>query len=241
MGAGEQENEFSIEMNIGETATSSSQSPFKRRQRRWSSPRDSLNKRERVGKPGSRRHQRFMNQVFLLEQFEYEVEDNIMEFTDSPLSLLFKENNQKLWAPFISITEEEQEQLLNCLCGMEEQLRRKDKKGVQTPNVSGSQSFKRIDKKIRRLLRKHYDNEFLCSMDQDLLEYVTLADINQRTYCLNDSFQRLLCHGVCQYYSLHSWSKDSKGRRILVVRKPQDKAICAPTETLRQYLETLRL
>jgi len=240
MGAGDQDFVFSIEVTVSATVTNSPQSSFKKRQRRWGSPRDVLNKRERVGKPGSRRHQRFLNQVFLLEQ-EYEVEDSIMEFTDSPLSLLFEDQNQKLWAPFVNITEEEQQHLLNCLCDMKEQARKKNTKDADTQNVSASQSFLRIDKKIRRLLRKHRDNQFLCSLDQDMLQYVTLADPKDRTYSLNDSFQRLLCHGVCQYYSLNSWSKDSKGRRIVTVRKPRHKAVCAPTETLRQYLENLRL
>jgi len=130
---------------------------------------------------------------------------------------------------------------LNCLCGMENQSERKKQKERTTDRDSGFESFSRIDKKIRRILRKHCDSEFLTAMDQDILEYISLADLNEKMYSLHDSYQRMICHGVCQYYALNSSSKELKGRRTIVIRKPRNKSIAPPTETLRQYLESLRL
>jgi len=79
--------------------------------------RDSQARLEKVGKPGSKRFQRFVNKTYLYQhEWDLQPEDfEIAKKSPSPFSLLFDEKIKQLWEPFIDITEEEQEKLLQKL------------------------------------------------------------------------------------------------------------------------------
>eukprot|EP00027_Filamoeba_sp_ATCC50430_P009818 CAMPEP_0168560182 /NCGR_PEP_ID=MMETSP0413-20121227/10922_1 /TAXON_ID=136452 /ORGANISM="Filamoeba nolandi, Strain NC-AS-23-1" /LENGTH=274 /DNA_ID=CAMNT_0008591463 /DNA_START=187 /DNA_END=1011 /DNA_ORIENTATION=+ len=230
-------------------------SPTKRKSNSWTPQRDSLKRREKIGKPGSRRHQRWMNRVFLMEQeAELELEDFTVLDPAIPrtaLSQIFEDSLfHEIWAPFVDITEEQEEKLLMSL---DFTLTHKTDKYKREVGVSfdeeededeeneekmfpAHESFKRIDKKIRKVLQQQIENEFLSSMDKEIASYIQIKEFNTLTYSFEDSFHRLICHGICQFYSLRSRSEDSDtGDRILVIKKPT--TLLKPSTTLTEFLQ----
>lgn len=233
-------------------------SPTKRKSNSWTPQRDSLKRRENIGKPGSRRHQRWMNRVFLMEQeAELELEDFTVLDPAIPrtaLSQIFEDSYfNEIWDPFVDITEEQEEKLLMAL---DFTLTHKTDKYKREVGVSfeddddeeeedenedekmfpAHESFKRIDKKIRKVLQQQIENEFLASMDKEIASYIQIKEFNTLTYSFEDSFHRLICHGICQFYSLRSRSEDSDtGDRILVIKKPA--TLLKPSTTLTQFLQ----
>jgi len=96
---------------LGDTFTQTT--PTARKIFRWAA-RDNLASRNRIGRPGSKRYQRYINRSFLGDlgsEGEMELDFRMMEST-SPFSILFEESNRKKWDPFVEVTEEKQEKLL---------------------------------------------------------------------------------------------------------------------------------
>jgi len=226
-------------------------SPSKRKSNSWTPQRDSLNRRNNIGKPGSRRHQRWLNRMFLMEQeVELELEDfKIFDTTKTALSQIFEDSFcSEIWAPFVDVTEEQEEQLLMSIdvtlthkndkeSDLEVEVSFDDEDDSSDDQMFPAQeSFKRIDKKIRKVLQQQIENEFLSSMDKEIANYIQIKEFNTLTYSFEDSFHRLICHGICQFYSLRSRSEDSEtGDRILVIKKPA--TILKPSTTLTQFLQ----
>jgi len=229
-------------------------SPGFNKRRRYVPPvRDSLSRVKRVGTPGSKRHQRFLNKLFLVEQqWELEPQDfQVVEFTCSPFSVLFEEENRKLWENFLDVTEEQQEQMLTQISdGLRPSKENTDEFGnwvivesedledgfeeIESCTPTASESFKRVEKHIRKLIRKNRENSFLLAIDKEITEYLQTKN-EVRTYQFETGYHRMICHGVCQYYSLNSKSHQMKSDRILVVSKPK-KGTQIPSSTLSQYL-----
>jgi len=168
-----------------------------------------------------------------------ELDFRMMEST-SPFSILFEESNRKKWDPFVEVTEEKQEKLL---ISIEITTRQKDKcasKKEQDHLVSPDHSFTKVDKKIRKLLRKYEGTEFLNGLDHDIVDYISVSDIQAKVYHFSDSFHRLLCHGVCQFYSLQSKSEiypnKADAKKVIVTKS---KTLLLPNKTLSQYLFSL--
>jgi len=207
----------------------------RKRNYRWTS-KDSSARFEDVGKMGSKRYQRFLNKTFLIDQErQLDAADfNIFVHCCTPFTQLWQEPKKlQVWEPFIDVTEERQEELLvslsvdisNYLQNMTEE--------------SASASFKIIDRKIRKLLKRHLRSEFLMALDDEILGYIRLDDYNTLVYSFSDPYHRMICHGICQFYSLQSRSKNSKGDRVVVVSKTQHTSI--PNQTLSQHLQKLQL
>lgn len=238
--------------SYGPQAAAPGTSPTKRKSNSWTPQRDSLARRNNIGKPGSRRHQRWLNRMFLMEQeVELELEDfTIFDPARTPLSQIFEDSfYNEIWAPFVDITEEQEEKLL---MSIDVTLTHKNDKFRREVAVSFDdededddldvkmhpphESFKRIDKKIRKVLQQQIENEFLSSMDKEIASYIQIKEFNTLTYSFEDSFHRLICHGICQFYSLRSRSEDSEtGDRILVIKKPA--TLLKPSTTLTQFLQ----
>lgn len=226
------------------------------RRRRFVPPnRDASARTTRIGRPGSKRYQRFLNKEYLSEQqWDLEVEDfQVVRFGCTPFTCLFEEHNNRIWEPFIDITEEEEQWMLRQLEeGKPADLETRDELGdwivvdrqeenlfdeFVEPTVHGSISMRRVHKDIRKIIRKNPDSPFLLEMDKEIANYIE-AEAQLLTYKLETAFQRMICHGICQYYSLCSRSEDQPdGTRLTIISKPR-KGISLPSHTLSEYLQT---
>jgi len=216
----------------------------------------------KVGKPGSKRYQRYLNKSFLQEQqWDLKPEDfEVIKFSCSPFSVLFEETNRRKWAPFVDITEEKQNQLLSCLRGaisedekydefgdfvyvFSEALQIKDfedqEEEVKTPPSPPAElHFRKVEKKIRKFIRKNSDLQIIHLLDQEIVDYIQLATYQPKRFTFTESLHRMICHGICQFYTLSSRSEDCVGgSRAVVVRKPK-KGVCFPSMTLTKFLQT---
>jgi len=199
--------------------------------------RDSLASREQIGRPGSKRYQRWFNGNFLSEQacdLESNADYRLVEDT-SLFRHLFEAENGELWAPFCDVTEDQQEELF-----MSIGYYPKEKTNVGTalpPRLcSPAISFKKIDKTIRGIFDRNFNEELLLQLDQEMITYVQKTDSTKRVYIFKETFHRLMCRGVAQFYSLKASSQDSSGgQRELVISKPP--RIILPSKTLCQYLK----
>jgi len=218
---------------------------------RW--VRESVTRLNKIGRPGSRRYQRFLNKEFLQEQqWDLQPEDfQVVRFSKTPFSLLFEEENREVWAPFVDVTEEDERLMLDRICSGRP-IEESDELGdwivigtnnddvevkKPTPVVKPHTCFMRVDKRARKFIQQNPDSQILQSMDNRITQYIQ-EDKRKITCHFENSFHRLLCHGVCQFYSLHSCSEDIKnGSRVLHISKPRIHN--APTVTLLEYLQTL--
>jgi hypothetical protein len=226
------------------------------RRRRFVPPnRDGAARTTRIGRPGSKRYQRFLNKEYLSEQqWDLELEDfQVVRFGCTPFTRLFEEHNNKIWEPFIDITEEEEQWMLRQLEeGKPSDLETRDELGdwividQQEENlldefvdqiVPGSVSMRRVQKDIRKFIRKNPDYPFLVAMDKEITSYIE-TEVKCLSYKLETAFQRMICHGICQYYSLQSRSEDQPdGTRLTIISKPR-KGVPLPSHTLSEYLQT---
>jgi len=220
----------------------------KRRQRHVA-VRDSQARLSKVGKPGSKRFKRYINNSFLQDQqWDLEPQDfQLHSLSCSPFSLLFEENNGKKWAPFVDITEEEQNYLLSSLHKEEQEdefgdfvilPREEEIEVITTSPIRPEVHFRRVDKKIRRFIQKNPTNQFVLSLDQEILKYIELAAPQPKTFSFDQAFHRMICHGICQFYCLHSHSRDHKGGRAVTVKKPSQ-GFPSPEVTLSIFLQSL--
>jgi len=225
--------------------------------------RDSQARLDKVGRPGSKRYQRYLNKSYLYEhEWNLEPEDfEVARKSSSPFSALFDEVNRTKWEPFIDVTEEQQEYLLRklqdasvSLVEVDEQedefgdfvmisseykvipIDEEVKKMTQTQSLPVDFHFQKVDRKIRKFIRKNPNDPFLRSLDCKIVEYIQHTSYQSKTFSFHGSFHRMVCHGICQFYSLHSKSQNISDTRVVVVRKPKSK-IAFPSITLSQFLD----
>ncbi|KAL6067769.1 hypothetical protein QOT17_008668 [Balamuthia mandrillaris] len=225
-----------------------------RRKKKWVPRRDSLAYRQRKGKRGSRRFQRFMNALEIgatLETWEYD-EEFMEQLTWHPewksvFELLFtSETNKRIWEPFRDITEEEQDELLNWLCGSADFAAAKERhaSAKQEAMKAAEKLFLDIDRSTRDLLKENFGynsslvehlEAFIMPLIYGFVDMESGEDEAKKSnthfksikhsgedlhLVFNDSRDRKVCHGVCKYYSLKSSSKNKLGKRITVISKP---------------------
>jgi len=239
-------------VQIQSVATNATTQPTFRRRRYVPPVRDSQARISRIGRPGSRRYQRFLNNEYLIEQqWDLELEDfQVVRFGGTPFTPLFAEHNRKIWEPFIDVTEEEEQWMLRQLDG--KPTEQGDELGdwiviekqteicledFEEPTVHASTSMGRIQRNIRNFIRKNPDSPFLLAMDKEISDYVEHGR-ESLTYLFENAFQRMICHGICQYYALISRSEDQPdGTRLTTVSKPK-KGVFSTSHTLSEYLQT---
>lgn len=233
---------------------------------RWG-PRDASRDRNpnfKMGKPGSKRHQRFLNLSYLHSQESFvEVEDFIVFDTSykTPLGTMLQNRELRhIWEQFLSVSDEhqyhhllpKQNHLLNKIYGPSSSSASTSHNGSQhrvararvphhklyhhyrhyskytnphSAPPSGNESFNIVDRNLRKLLMRQSCPEFLKGVENTLLNYIhqsrlslhesvnNSTDLNHRhpmlIYPFQQPYQRLICHGVCQYYSVLSKSKNT--------------------------------
>lgn len=209
---------------------------------RWA-PRESLASRLRVGRPGSKRFQRFLNKEFLeTAQEDLESRDwDIIDFstTGSWFGQLCDEHNRVVWEPFVDITEEEQDYLI---CAANDRQRKEaSMEGAACNGTSPAARFERIERKPRRALWENPRCEFLQQVESEVIAFLHRCGspvVEPLVMPLDGSpYHRLICHGVSQYYLLASYSRTANGQRSLIICKPRHvDHIEQPHITLSEFL-----
>jgi len=186
--------------------------------------------------PGRRRGRRFVNELLLRKSAPDSKHGDPEEgaaggYLDDEqrgmFSNLFEDAAaMERWEQFVSQSEEEQRCIIN-----ETRATRSD----DVEDISPSQFYKKIDKRIRILLNSKSDIYSLLGFLEPNFRKCPPEGLSLE---LKNSYQRLVAHGVAQFYNLQSHSEDRPdGTRILVVHPRKGSAI--PPLSLAQYLERL--
>jgi len=220
-------------------------SPVKKKKKyRWVD-RTSLNHRNQHGKPGSRRHQRYLNVAHLTdsedESDSEDDEDILFEWHSTFQSLLESSEKLQAFEPFLEIDDDIQ------TTALEEQTANIVQTNQRRPSTNG---IPFIDKYSRKAILKYAHSEFLSCLESVVIQFITTLDekwleeseelisndyftsfINNESLVIvfTDSFHRLIAHSISRYYSLLSYSEDwSSSERVTIIRKPHTSGLFLP-------------
>eukprot|EP01113_Clastostelium_recurvatum_P012471 TRINITY_DN1648_c0_g1_i1.p1 TRINITY_DN1648_c0_g1~~TRINITY_DN1648_c0_g1_i1.p1 ORF type:complete len:295 (+),score=55.57 TRINITY_DN1648_c0_g1_i1:144-1028(+) len=180
--------------------------------------RDSLATRMTHGRPGSRRHQRFLNELYLRcgsEGGEVEPEWDLRLDWRSPFRLIFENSTMReRWELFRDVSEERQEQLLQILCKHEKpdtssqharrsrRSRSRSRDRVEEVTTDPERLYSRIQFFPRALLLKNWDNPAVVSMESELVNYLKTSEARTMNIYLPNTYLRILFRGICTYHKL---------------------------------------
>jgi len=212
-------------------------------------PRDSLNNRYKIGKPGSRRYRYWENEFFLLKNLsetESELEgsddwDETLEPVYGAFAAVFEEENQDLWDPFVEVTEEQQNLLLVQLFGGDPE-EEEELEEAFFQSQTASESFRLLRKRSQRTLRRHKDSIFLHQLDSTIFAYANCLLLEEDhefdffrksendeplVFSFSDKFRRHVLHSLCEFYDLVSYStnKSTEERITVVYRRTEGNRI----------------
>uniref|UniRef100_A0A8C4U717 Mediator complex subunit 16 n=1 Tax=Falco tinnunculus TaxID=100819 RepID=A0A8C4U717_FALTI len=159
----------------------------------------------------------------LLERDECGSDDG--ELTHSATPSIFTEacNNEtyvEIWNDFVNRSGEEQERVLLYL---EEEARKKHKRKLpvknedkwkEHPAYTPKECFQRISRRLRATLKRgRIPMGTLEGLEEELLAFFSVTPHSVYTALMDNSFERLLLHALCQYMDLVSASSDIEGKR----------------------------
>lgn len=163
----------------------------------------------------------------LLEREDYGNEEGDMVHTASPSVFTEACNNKtymEIWNDFMNRSGEEQERVIRFL---EEETRRKpngklspkmEDKRKEHPAFTPEECFQRISRRMRSTLRRRQiPMGTLEGLEEELLTFFSVSPQSVYTAMLQNSYERLLLHAVCQYMDLASASSDHEGKRRMMV------------------------
>jgi len=210
-------------------------------------PRDSLNSRLKIGRPGSRRYRHWENEYFLLKNLsetESECdsdEEEAFEPSYGLFSAVFQEENKEVWEPFVDTTEEQQAVLL-ALSDDDEDQPFEETFGT----LSAAEAFSLLRTRSQRTLHRHRDSQLLEQMDnilfafsngrchEDHLDFLRPSmDGEVLVFAFEKKFHRHLLHATCEFYDLVSYSAYSTEERITIVHQRQN---ATRSSSLYQFL-----
>uniref|UniRef100_A0A452QMN4 R3H domain containing 4 n=1 Tax=Ursus americanus TaxID=9643 RepID=A0A452QMN4_URSAM len=134
------------------------------------------------------------------------------------------ENGVYVWNDFMNRSGEEQERVLRYLEdeGKSKTRRRGPGRGEdrrrEDPAYTPRDCFQRISRRLRAVLkRSRIPMETLETWEERLLTFFSVSPQAVYTAMLDNSFERLLLHAICQYMDLISASADLEGKRQMKV------------------------
>ncbi|KAM5189640.1 R3H domain-containing protein 4 [Callospermophilus lateralis] len=149
----------------------------------------------------------------------------------------------EVWNDFMNRSGEEQERVLRYLEdeGHSRARRRGPARGEdrrrEDPAYTPRECFQRISRRLRAVLkRSRIPMETLETWEERLLGFFSVSPQAVYTAMLDNSFERLLLHAVCQYMDLISASADLEGRRQMKVSN-RHLQFLPPGLLLSAYLE----
>jgi len=205
-----------------ETCDNSENNMMKKKKKKFKyGSRDSLAKRYSPGKEGSRRYNRYLNDLQARtfyrsdteSDFESDIWDDLYDETYEPSygcfgDLFLNEDTLNSWSPFIDTTEEKQSGLLDDFFDSDDSY--DDSSDDEYINM------RRVSKKV---VKRSKNCSILHHIDSELYNFQEHHD-DQKVFLYEDSYRRLLVHSVSEYYNMGSYSKDMEnGERITIVRK----------------------
>ncbi|XP_040485725.1 R3H domain-containing protein 4 isoform X2 [Ursus maritimus] len=134
------------------------------------------------------------------------------------------ETYMEVWNDFMNRSGEEQERVLRYLEdeGKSKTRRRGPGRGEdrrrEDPAYTPRDCFQRISRRLRAVLkRSRIPMETLETWEERLLTFFSVSPQAVYTAMLDNSFERLLLHAICQYMDLISASADLEGKRQMKV------------------------
>lgn len=184
----------------------------------------------------------------LLERDECATEEGELAHPASPSIFTEACNNEtymKIWNDFMNRSGEEQERVLFYL---EEEAKKKRKnklpdkeeiKWKEHPAYSPKECFQRISRRLRSTLkRSRIPMETLECLEEELLAFFSVSPHSVYTAMMDNSFERLLLHALCQYMDLASASSNYEGKRQMKVSN-KHLVFLPPELLLSTYLEQM--
>ncbi|NXP75922.1 R3HD4 protein, partial [Ramphastos sulfuratus] len=130
----------------------------------------------------------------------------------------------EIWNDFMNRSGEEQERVLLYL---EEEARKKhrrklpvknEEKWKEHPAYTPQECFQRISRRLRSTLKRgRIPMGTLEGLEEELLAFFSVTPRSVYTALMDNSFERLLLHALCQYMDLVSASSDIEGKRQMKV------------------------
>jgi hypothetical protein len=202
--------------------------------------RDSQKSRQSVGRPGSRRHRRYLNNMQLLDKALSDSESELeieVEFTvefKSPFSILFTDEECKQkWEPFVEITEEEQAEILSTFYPEYTPKHYRPRSNFST---APQDRFHALNKDEKRLLKKQAGNPAIVKYENIIIDLILSRNTSKVVKLTH--FECLLLSLIGVYYSMEVTAEGLAGDvAVVTLRKPKNTQL--PSVRLSEYLCTL--
>eukprot|EP01088_Endostelium_zonatum_P021763 TRINITY_DN8819_c0_g1_i1.p1 TRINITY_DN8819_c0_g1~~TRINITY_DN8819_c0_g1_i1.p1 ORF type:complete len:314 (-),score=54.33 TRINITY_DN8819_c0_g1_i1:80-1021(-) len=195
--------------------------------KRWRPNRDSLARRRKHGKVGSRRHRRYLNNLYLndVNYWDGEFEDVMQlqeamswcpEYTSVFEELTENDAASEAWEDFKFVDEQKQEKLLVEICG--ETPQRVPKRYVYEDSncEEASQKFLNVTRENRDLLKQFYNIGLIQAIEYKLLPLFMPDEadsLNERFGFFDDVTKR----GV--YFDEWATKKSAQNKNVVLVMK----------------------
>ncbi|KAJ8547509.1 hypothetical protein K7X08_011095 [Anisodus acutangulus] len=159
-----------------------------------------------AGKVSNRRSRRWLNDRLLMELVPRLNAEEIRGLfapppfgDDVPLSV-FCMTNVGEWDKFRNIDMDKEATIMDALEGKTS----KQKRCVDNDKVAVLTAWHRVDCRTREALRRNFLPELVNNYEQCVRAFVEESDRDVLVLRVQDPFQRLLLHGVCEFYNLVS-------------------------------------
>jgi len=165
------------------------------------------------GFPGSRKHQRWLNDVFLIGGFDNEKlidrDWNIIEVPRKPSVF----HTVSVEDDFLS------ERLLrNEVKALQKELENNPPRKPQHAPVS----FNRIERRLRKMLERFHETEELQKLDDMIYDFVHQAENSKRVIFIDDGLMRIILYGICNYYNVTFSSVEmgpNEAKRVILLKQ----------------------
>ncbi|CAD5125145.1 DgyrCDS13388 [Dimorphilus gyrociliatus] len=171
----------------------------------------------------------------MLDKDKMQVTINVLNSYERDLLSSFRRH--LAWNDFINCSEEDQQQFLEE--NFEKSSDDADWEFVESeadqrevhPAYTSEECFNRIDKRLKNFLRRrHVPLGRLDYLERYIIDYFKICPISVLVMQLDNGFERMLCHALCQYHLLHCYSMDDdRGCRNTHVENKREKFIGAPS------------
>ncbi|XP_068661168.1 uncharacterized protein [Aristolochia californica] len=197
-----------------------------------------------ASKVSNRRSRRWLNDRLLIELVPRLNADEIRGLfapppwgDNVPLSP-FCMTNGKEWEPFRNIDMDSEVSMLEAL--QKSSTRRKDR--VDTDKIIALNAWHRVDSRSREALRRNFLSELVEGFEECVRAFIKDSrDGDDLVLHIQDPYNRLLLHGVCEFYDLISVTatKSEKGKLLKMTRISKKRSGCRQVSnmTLTHFLK----
>lgn len=196
-----------------------------------------------AGKVSNRRSRRWLNDRLLMELVPRLNAEEIRSLfapppfgDDVPLSV-FCMTNVGEWDKFRNIDMDKEATIMDAL----EDKTSKRKSCVDNDKIAVLTAWHRVDCRTREALRRNFLPELVNNYEQCLRAYVKESDEDVLVLRVQDPFQRLLLHGVCEFYNLvsvtTSETEGTKAVKMTRIKKKKAGSNDLPNITLCDFLK----